>query len=146
MTSTRKIANMMKVSEYAVCRALGINPNNTDYRHDPLSKEFGLGKVAISIPEEVLRERERVMQADVGLSVALLGDPRPGRSALDRKRNEQSRQEAQTRQTGTQWTNPARAGRGPERDRGPITAQDSGGLLAGFAPGDSCRETTRSEG
>lgn len=139
--STRKIANTMKVSEYAVCRALGLLVA-PDYRADPLGKDFGLGKVSIAIPEEVLLERERVMGADVPLSVALLGDPRPGRSALDRKRNEQSRTETQNWEAGKEWADLARAWHRPERSGGPIAAQDGGRLLARLAQGHSYREAT----
>ena len=41
--------------------------------------------VAKLIPPEVIEERERAYGADSTIHRALLGDPPPGRSALDRK-------------------------------------------------------------
>lgn len=40
------------------------------------------------VPPDVLLERERATRADVSLTAAILGDPLPGRSALDKKRSE----------------------------------------------------------
>lgn len=141
VTGTRVIAAKMGVSEYAVCRALGFDRkpggrNYIDYRNDPLSKEFGLGKVRITIPDEVLLERERAMDEPRSMSAVAFGDPPFSRSALG-KRNGEARQEAQDGATREEWPAIARAGDRSKLGRQADAASQWQRLISGPIPDHS---------
>ncbi len=84
----RAIARKMGVSEPAVRRSLGLEVYCTDYRKDPLSAQFQLGR-NVEVPAYVIDERERRSALEPrDFTAAQMGDPLPGYSALDQKRGQ----------------------------------------------------------
>src|SRR5689334_23294943 len=79
----RRIAKQMGVSERSVRRALGLEKEN-----DRITGKVWTGVIVKTVvPPEVLAERNLAFSED-SLEILLMGSPRRGRSAYDRKRNE----------------------------------------------------------
>lgn len=85
-----KISKAMGVSQAALMRHFDPDGLAKKRQRDGKCRIVNLGlqleQGRIEIPEFVLDERDRVMLAPMDPLAEMLGDPRPGRSALDKKR------------------------------------------------------------
>ena len=79
VTNPRTIAKALGVAEAAVMRALGLMPPSFNHIVGRAEKRME------GIPPKVLYERDMAYQSPDTIETYLLGSPRPGRSALDRK-------------------------------------------------------------
>ena len=81
----RVIAKRMGVSEEAVRRALNLNPKLRLFdQRTKAARKFEYER-ADKVPPQALAERDRAYLCDETIGVVLLGEPRPGRSALDKR-------------------------------------------------------------
>ena len=81
----RTIAKRMNVSEEALRRALNLNPKKKLYDDaTKAARKFEYFKPS-QATLAALEERDRAYLCDDTIGVVLLGEPRPGRSALDKR-------------------------------------------------------------
>lgn len=82
-TGHRLIAVTLGVSEAAVRRELGCE--NDSCGRLKVKKNPNKRPLDARIPHSILAERDRAYLADDTIETCLLGSPRPGRSALDKR-------------------------------------------------------------
>lgn len=66
---------------------IGLTKSQVYHRFYPLERGGNTNAVRAEAPNNVIIERDRAHQAERSLTASICGDPRPGRSALDRRQS-----------------------------------------------------------
>lgn len=86
MDTVRALVDPVYKSQMARMRRKYEKSRNYRLDHKPHHMGGDMPSATFRVPESVLAERERVTLAPLTINQAILGDPPPGRSALDKRR------------------------------------------------------------